>query len=95
MFLLLLTYNAPVEKIDELLDEHVAWLDEQYAAGVFLASGRKVPRTGGVILAAGVDRDGLEAIATADPFWREGVASFEIVEFTATKAAPELTALIE
>ncbi|MBO2446730.1 hypothetical protein J4573_06485 [Actinomadura barringtoniae] len=95
MFLLLLTYNAPVEKIDEVLDQHVAWLDEHYAAGIFLASGRRVPRTGGVILATGVDRDGLEAIAATDPFWREGLASFEIVEFTATKAAPELTALIE
>lgn len=95
MFLLLLTYNAPVEKIDELMDEHIAWLDEQYAAGIFLASGRKVPRTGGVILAVGVDHDGLEAIATADPFWREGVAGFEIVEFAVTRTGPELTALIE
>ncbi|MFI0450699.1 YciI family protein [Actinomadura sp. 6N118] len=95
MFLVLLTYNAPTEKVDEVMDEHLAWLDEQYAAGVFLASGRKVPRTGGVILAAGHDRAAVEEIATRDPFWREGVASFELVEFTPTRAAPELQALVE
>ena len=51
MFVLELTYTAPESRVDEFLAEHVAWLDRQYAAGVFLASGRKVPRDGGIILA--------------------------------------------
>lgn len=51
MFIVSLTYHASLEQIDAYLAEHVAFLKEQYAQGHFLASGRKVPRTGGIILA--------------------------------------------
>ncbi|CAM5440539.1 YciI family protein [Streptomyces cyaneofuscatus] len=90
MFVLELTYTAPVERADALMKEHIAWLDEQYAAGVFIASGRKNPRDGGVILAVGDDRQRIEAIAAADPFAAHGVCAYRITEFIATKTAPEL-----
>ncbi|MER7909569.1 MULTISPECIES: YciI family protein [unclassified Streptomyces] len=90
MFVLELTYTAPVERADALLDAHVEWLDAQYAAGVFLASGRKNPRDGGVILAAGVDRAEIERIAAADPFSTEGVCAYRITEFYATKTVDGL-----
>ncbi|MFC9732416.1 YciI family protein [Streptomyces roseolus] len=90
MFVLELTYTAPVERADALMDAHVAWLDEQYAAGVFLASGRKNPRDGGVILAAGVDRAAIERIAAADPFSSEGVCAYRITEFYASKTVEGL-----
>lgn len=51
MFVLELSYTAPLEAVDALLPDHVAWLDGLYEQGVFLASGRKEPREGGVILA--------------------------------------------
>ena len=81
MFVLDLTYTAPVEQVDTLLDAHIEWLDAQYAAGVFVASGRKNPRDGGVILAAGVDRTEIEKIAAADPFSVGGVCAYRITEF--------------
>ena len=90
MFVLELTYTAPVERVDALMEAHVAWLDTQYAAGVFIASGRKNPRDGGVILAVGDDRAQIEKIAAADPFAAEGVCAYRITEFIATKTAPEL-----
>lgn len=90
MFVLELSYTAPVEQVDALLDAHIEWLDAQYAAGVFLASGRKNPRDGGVILAAGVDRAEIEKIAAADPFSVGGVCTYRIIEFYATKTAAEL-----
>lgn len=90
MFVLELTYTAPVERADALMDAHIAWLDEQYAAGVFLASGRKNPRDGGVILAAGVDRAAIERIAAADPFSSEGVCAYRITEFYASKTVEGL-----
>ncbi len=90
MFVLELTYTAPVERADALMDAHRAWLDEQYAAGVFLASGRKNPRDGGVILAAGVDRAAIERIAAADPFSAEGVCAYRITEFYASKTVEGL-----
>ncbi|MEU5217561.1 YciI family protein [Streptomyces sp. NPDC020807] len=90
MFVLELTYTAPLERVDVLLDAHVEWLDAQYAAGVFLASGRKNPRDGGVILAAGVDRAEIEKITAADPFTAGGVCTYRITEFHATKTVDGL-----
>ncbi|MFF8605896.1 YciI family protein [Streptomyces sp. NPDC015346] len=90
MFVLELTYTAPVERVDAVLDAHIEWLDAQYAAGVFIASGRKNPRDGGIILAAGVDRERIEKIVAADPFTVEGVCAYRITEFYATKTAEEL-----
>ncbi|GGX15277.1 YciI family protein [Streptomyces chryseus] len=90
MFVLELTYTAPVERVDELLAAHVEWLDAQYEAGVFIASGRKQPRDGGVILAVADDRARIEEIAAADPFTVAGVCAYRITEFVATKTAPAL-----
>ncbi|MFI8962178.1 YciI family protein [Streptomyces sp. NPDC053493] len=90
MFVLELSYTAPLDQVDALLPAHVAWLEEQYAAGVFVASGRKEPREGGVILAGGVGRAEIERIAATDPFSVAGVCAYRIVEFHATKTVDEL-----
>ncbi|WP_327720703.1 YciI family protein [Streptomyces sp. NBC_00490] len=90
MFVLELSYTAPLDQVDAVLEAHVAWLDAQYERGVFLASGRKNPRDGGVILAVAGDRARIEEIAATDPFVTAGVCAYRITEFTATKTAPEL-----
>ncbi|MFE0255586.1 YciI family protein [Streptomyces sp. NPDC059010] len=90
MFVLELTYTAPVEDVDAVLEAHVAWLDELYEKGVFLASGRKNPRDGGVILAVAESRGQIEEIAATDPFVGAGVCAYRITEFVATKTAPAL-----
>ncbi|MFF4182621.1 YciI family protein [Streptomyces sp. NPDC001691] len=92
MFILELTYIVPLDRVDELIPDHVAWLDAQYAAGVFIASGRKQPRDGGVILAAGDDRAAIERLVATDPFLVNGLCTYRITEFLATKVAPELAA---
>jgi uncharacterized protein YciI len=90
MFVLELNYTAPLEAVDAVLDAHVAWLDEQYERGVFLASGRKKPRDGGVILAVAENLARAEEIAAGDPFVTAGVCAYRITEFVATKTAPAL-----
>ncbi|MEW2165563.1 YciI family protein [Streptomyces sp. NPDC007084] len=90
MFVLELSYTAPLDAVDAVLEAHVAWLDEQYAAGHFLASGRKNPRDGGVILAVAESRARIEEIAEGDPFVAAGVCAYRVTEFVATKTAPGL-----
>jgi uncharacterized protein YciI len=90
MFLVLLTYERPLEEIDRAMRAHVAFLHEGYRAGVFLASGRQVPRRGGVILAVASSRGDLEALMQQDPFVREGLARFEVVEFKTSLHHPAL-----
>ena len=95
MFVVTLTYLADLAEIDAALEEHVGWLGRQYDDGVFLASGRRVPRVGGVILARGISRDDLEQRLAGDPFRARGLAEYEITEFVATRVGPGLEQLLE
>lgn len=95
MFVVLLTYKKPIAEVELHLAAHIAYLDEHFATGTFVASGRKVPRTGGVILAKAESRTVLEAILHQDPFSIADVAEFEVIEFVPTKTAPRLESLIE
>ncbi|MET8686978.1 YciI family protein [Streptomyces sp. NPDC004732] len=95
MFILELTYTAPVSAVDEQLAAHVAWLDQQYEAGVFIASGRKNPRDGGVIIAVAEDRAAIEKTVAEDPFTVAGVCEYRVTEFYATKTADALSAYRE
>lgn len=93
MFLILLTYIKPLEDIDHLVSEHRDFLERRYASGHFLLSGRKDPRTGGVILAKAKNRNEIEKILTEDPFFIEKMAEYEIIEFVPTMAAENLAYL--
>jgi uncharacterized protein YciI len=90
MFLLLSRYVKPLDEVERWLPEHRAFLDRHYAAGHFIVSGPLEPRTGGVIVAADMDRANVDAILADDPFRREGVAEYNVVEFRATKMHPAL-----
>jgi uncharacterized protein YciI len=87
VFVLVLTYVKPTEAVDALMREHVAWLREHYDAGRFVVSGRRIPRTGGVIVARGDDRGEMEEIAASDPFVTGGVATVEVIQFRASQTA--------
>jgi len=78
-FLLISRYTAPLERIQELVPAHREFLQEQFTAGLFIVSGRRVPWDGGVIVASGT-REDVEAAVASDPFPRVGVAKTEIVE---------------
>ncbi|NHW49518.1 GTP cyclohydrolase [Paenarthrobacter sp. MSM-2-10-13] len=86
MFVVSLTYKVPDEIVDFHRPCHMAWLKDAFDGGIFLASGRRVPATGGVLLSK-VDRATLDASLAKDPFYSNGVAEFEIIEFTATSVA--------
>ena len=95
MYIVHLIYEVPLEKVNEQLTAHGAFLDEQYALGNFLASGPQVPRTGGVILSSVSDKNELIAILEKDPFIQHKVARYELIEFLPTKTCPELEFLKE
>jgi len=88
MFIVTLTYIRPLEELDALMDAHVRWLKTHYESGLFVASGRQVPRKGGVILARSGDRAALEALLARDPFVQNGVARTDVIEFVPSMTAP-------
>ncbi len=81
LFVVILTYVAPLEQINASGADHVAWLQRGYDEGVLLASGRQVPRTGGVILAKGASLAEVEARMREDPFQQRGLATARIIAF--------------
>ncbi|WP_174873632.1 YciI family protein [Vogesella oryzae] len=95
MYVVSLSYTAPLNRIDELVPAHIAWLQAAYRDGLLLASGRKLPRTGGVILARRMPREQLDALLAQDPFRQAGVAEYSITEFAPSMSAPELAQLLE
>ena len=92
MFILNLTYTAPLDRVDALRPAHVDWLKGGAAAGHLVGWGRKIPAEGGVILATG-ERAAVEAFAQTDPYFVNGVARFEVIEFAPSFLAPDLPAL--
>lgn len=85
MFIIELTYNVPAAEIDAALAPHMAFLDKYYQSGNFIASGRKEPRDGGIIIALAPTRKDIEAIIAQDPFYQNKMADYRIIEFKATK----------
>ena len=93
MFVILLNYIKPLSEVDRFVGEHREFLERHYASGHFLLSGRKEPRTGGVILSNAETRAEIESIILNDPFNREKIAEYEIIEFLPSMAATQLAKL--
>lgn len=95
MFVISLNYIVPLEELDQYMEAHVKYLKKYYAADVFIMSGRKVPRTGGIIIAQADSIEILEKIIAEDPFHQHKLAEFEITEFLASISHPALKDLLK
>ncbi|HEF0061633.1 MULTISPECIES: YciI family protein [Citrobacter] len=87
IYVVVLTYVKPLEEVDAQIPAHVEWLKKGYADGVFLASGRRVPRNGGVILAKCDSLESLEERLSQDPFQKLNIAKVDIIPFEASMKA--------
>jgi len=94
MFIINLHYIVPLEKLDAYMTEHVKYLQKYYKQNVFVASGRKVPRTGGIILALAPSREALDDIIHEDPFYIHQLAEFTVIEFLTSQSHPALKKLL-
>lgn len=92
MILVLLSYKVPLDRVDAVRPDHVAFLKQALADGRLLAAGRQNPPSGGVLIARGT-REEVEAWALTDPYVVQGIADPQFVEVTTSLAAPGLEAL--
>ena len=90
MFIVLIHYEKPLEEIDRLMPEHVAFLEQCFRGGIFLTAGRRVPRDGGAILAVSPSREDLDEVMRHDPFVSEGAVRYEIIQFRTSLHHPAL-----
>ena len=84
MFIAILTYKKSLEEVDRYLQAHRDYLSEHYAAGDFIMSGPQTPRVGGVIIINAESVVAVDSIIAQDPFKINGIADYQIVEFTPT-----------
>ena len=80
MFVIKLTYTKPLDQVDAFLSDHKAWVKQGFDEGIFLLSGGLRPRTGGLLLALGNDRQAIEERVSKDPFVLNSVASACVME---------------
>jgi uncharacterized protein YciI len=95
VFVIELTYQAPLAEVDAHMKEHMVFLRKYYASGNFLISGRQTPRTGGIILAVAESKARVEAIMREDPFVSHGVATVRVIEFRASQKADDIQQRID
>ncbi|RKF15781.1 GTP cyclohydrolase [Alginatibacterium sediminis] len=93
MFIISITYKTDLSIVEKHMDAHIAYLESFYASGKFVASGRKVPRTGGIILLNAISANEAEIIYKQDPFFIADVADFEVIEFVPTMTSQDFEQL--
>ena len=93
MFIVSLTYKMGLSEVDKYIEDHIIFLKKYYASGEFIASGRKEPRTGGIILVNASTKLEVDRIIKEDPFHIANVANYDVTEFIPTMAAKEFDAI--
>ena len=84
-FILELTYKKDISEVEQYLDAHNLYLEKYYAKGNFICSGRKNPRTGGIIICSFESLEKVNKIIKEDPFLQKEIADYSITEFVPTK----------
>ena len=84
MFIIDLTYKKDLVEVEKYLPEHISFLDKYYASGHFIASGRKNPRIGGIIL---VNTDSKETV--------QKIAAYTFTEFYPTKYSQHFKKILD
>jgi len=94
--LVLIRYRLPLEQVVAATEEHRVYLRELKAKGTLLAAGPFDPRTGGALLLRVPDGDvqqALTAVRDGDPFFRNGVANYELIAWKPVIGQEALDAL--
>ena len=80
-FIVEIVYLVPVEQLGETVAEHRKFLGGGYERGLFLLSGPRVPRTGGLLVARAESLEDLQAFLAGDPYQQKGLAEHHYTEF--------------
>jgi uncharacterized protein YciI len=84
-FIVEINYLVPLDRVQQSVPAHRAYLQLGYDAGLLLCSGPKVPATGGFMLARAASLEALQSFFAQDPFSTEKLASFAFSEFQPVK----------
>ncbi|MCZ0988645.1 YciI family protein [Streptomyces diastatochromogenes] len=82
MFVVTVTYTAPLDEVDRWRPAHGEWLNDLIARRLLLMAGRQPQSVGGVYIAPGMRAAEIDLLLATDPYVVNGVAEHHVVEFT-------------
>lgn len=94
LFLILLQYIKPHFAVDQYFGRHKVFLDQYVNKGNFICCGRKKMKTGEFILCKAENRKEVQRIVAEDPFDKNQLAVFEIVEYDVTALSDDFKSLL-
>jgi len=94
MFLVNMNFVDMEQVTPELVEQHRAYLASEYEKNLLLFGGRKVPRTGGILLSQHPTERALRAVLEADPFIQSGAVEYNITEFTPVMASQSFSHIL-
>jgi uncharacterized protein YciI len=84
-FIVIISYTALLDRIDEVLPQHREFLSSGYEKGILLMSGPQNPRTGGIVVARGENSEEIKRFFDNDPYKLNGLAVYDFIEFNPVK----------
>ncbi|MFP5354436.1 MAG: YciI family protein [Gemmatimonadota bacterium] len=92
----IIRYRRPLDEVVANTDDHRAYLRTLQEKGLLLASGPFDPRSGGALLLRLPEENAvaaLDAVRDDDPFWRRGIAQYELLNWVPVIGKEGLDAL--
>ena len=89
MFLVDMVFIDMDKITEELTGKHKRYLEKEYQSNKLMFGGRKVPRTGGILISKHATAEELKQVLDLDPFISSGAVSYTITEFIPVMASEE------
>ncbi|TGD84858.1 GTP cyclohydrolase [Mycolicibacterium sp. CH28] len=78
---LTISYEKPIEVIDQTRPAHLAWLNDEVAAGRILLAGRQESGAGGVLITGDITVEEAQDVIDRDPYTLAGIVSYQRLSF--------------
>ena len=88
IFVVLLTYQVPLERIMEAVPAHRQYLSAYYEQETILFSGMLASQQGGMLVMRAPQKQEVEQLIHNDPFYLQGLASYEILAINVRQSQP-------
>ena len=85
-----LTYDQPLDVIEQTRPAHAAWLKQEIAAGRLILAGRQEDQSGGVLITGDISSDEAENVIASDPYQQAGLVQYQRLSFNGAFRAPGL-----
>jgi uncharacterized protein YciI len=79
VYLMISTYSAPLEQVDEVRAEHLRFIDDLDQRGLVVSAGRQDPPVGGVVILDVHTEAEAQVLMADDPYVLRGLAAYRAI----------------